>query len=526
MTWHDAPVARALADLLGRPVHVENDCTSGAFAEWRVGAATGHDDVLYVGVGTGIGGGLIVNGGLARGAHGWAGEIGHIIVQPDGEICGCGNRGCWETVASGSAITREGRIALTRHAHSALAAMTDDPAAVTGEMVSEAARAGDAAARGILAEVGARLGQGIAGLVNVLDPSIVVVGGGASEAGELLLEPARRAYGDAVQADGGGADRRRRAGDRRRGDRRRPPGPGRRRVRCGLSVPVFTADVARPVAAARAAADAGFDAVFAPDHVFPPGRPDRPSVEATTLLAACAAAAPGAGRRAPRDPRVPSTGRHAGEDRRGARSRERRPGDRRPRARRRQRQGRTRARWGCRSRRSRSGPWASRRPPSRSGRCSAGRRGPVGSGSGPWRGRSCRPAAAPVWVGGTSDRVHRRGGAGRGRVERVGPGRRWVRDARADAGRAHGRGGPRSRRRGPDLGRHRARGRGRRRAGRAWRPTGPTRASRCRSGVERSADLRGVPRRPRARRLRVDDRDRAAGPADRTSVIGAGLVAG
>lgn len=202
VTWRDAPVARALADLLGRPVHVENDCTSGAYAEWRRGAARGHDDVLYVGVGTGIGGGLIVNGGLARGAHGWAGEIGHIIVQPDGEICGCGNRGCWETVASGSAITREGRIALTRHAHSALAAMTDDPATVTGEMVSAAAREGDPAARGILAEVGARLGQGIAGLVNVLDPSIVVVGGGASEAGELLLEPARRAYEDAVQVAG------------------------------------------------------------------------------------------------------------------------------------------------------------------------------------------------------------------------------------------------------------------------------------------------------------------------------------
>ena len=194
VTWRDAPIARVLTERMGRPVHLENDCTAGAFAEWQVGAAQGVGDVLYVGVGTGIGGGLVVGGRLARGAHGAAGEIGHIVVEPGGEVCGCGNRGCWETVASGTAITREGRIALTRHAHSALAAMTRDPEEVTGEMVTEAARAGDPAARGILAEVGMRLGAGIAGLVNVLDPAVVVVGGGVTEAGDLLLAPARHSY--------------------------------------------------------------------------------------------------------------------------------------------------------------------------------------------------------------------------------------------------------------------------------------------------------------------------------------------
>jgi len=155
--------------------------------------------VLYIGVGTGIGGGLILGGSLYRGAHGFAAEIGHIVVEPDGPVCGCGNRGCWETVASGSAITREGRAAARRHAPLAARA-GGDPDAVTGHMVVDAARDGDAVARGIVTEVGRRLGEGIAGLVNVLDPATVVVGGGVGGAGDLLLDPARAAFVDAVEA--------------------------------------------------------------------------------------------------------------------------------------------------------------------------------------------------------------------------------------------------------------------------------------------------------------------------------------
>jgi glucokinase len=151
-------------------------------------------------VGTGIGGGLIIGGRIHRGAHRAAGEVGHTIVEPDGHRCGCGNRGCWETVASGTAITRDGRTAVTRHAHSLIAELAGgDPAAVTGEMVTRAAREGDPAARGILTEVGTRLGEGIAGLVNVLDPEVVVIGGGVAAAGDLLLEPARHAYERTVQ---------------------------------------------------------------------------------------------------------------------------------------------------------------------------------------------------------------------------------------------------------------------------------------------------------------------------------------
>jgi glucokinase len=199
--WRDARIAARLHEALGVPVTVDNDCTAGAMGEWRAGAAVGFDDVLYVGVGTGIGGGLIVGGHPYRGAHGFAGEIGHIVMEPDGQRCGCGNRGCWETLASGDAITRQGRAAVTRLAHSMLAEIAGDPDAVTGEVVTEAAEAGDPAARGILAEVGTRLGEGIAALVNVLDPAVVVIGGGAVRAGGHLLGPARTRFAALVEGD-------------------------------------------------------------------------------------------------------------------------------------------------------------------------------------------------------------------------------------------------------------------------------------------------------------------------------------
>lgn len=200
IAWRDVDLAALARQKIGLPVLVDNDCTAATFGEWRIGAARGVNDVLYVGVGTGIGGGLILDGGLYRGANGFAGEVGHVVVDPAGPECGCGNRGCWETVASGNAIARDGRSAVTRHAHSLLAEMASgDPEAVTGELVTRAADEGDAAACGVLAEVGARLGEGIAGLVNVLDVSLVVVGGGAASSGEHLLGPARHAFRSAIE---------------------------------------------------------------------------------------------------------------------------------------------------------------------------------------------------------------------------------------------------------------------------------------------------------------------------------------
>lgn len=184
IAWRDVDLAAELTSF-GVPTSVDNDCTTAAVGELLAGAGRGVDDFLYVGMGTGIGGGLVLGGSVQRGAHGFAGEIGHFIVEPGGVRCGCGNRGCWETVASGTTIGRLGQERLGIDGHSVVAA----------------AAAGDETARAILDEVGARLGEGIGGLVNILDPAIVIVGGGPpSAAGELLLDPARHACRATIQA--------------------------------------------------------------------------------------------------------------------------------------------------------------------------------------------------------------------------------------------------------------------------------------------------------------------------------------
>ncbi|MEX0754094.1 MAG: ROK family protein [Actinomycetota bacterium] len=201
LAWRELPLAARVADKIGLPVLVGNDANVAAWGEFRVGAGRDVEHLLLVTVGTGIGGGIVSQGALVRGTHGFAAEIGHIIVEPNGPVCGCGNRGCLEQVASGTAIRRAGVQAAQEHPRSLLASLVDqDAERVTGELVTRAAREGDSVARSVLAVVGRRLGEGIAGLVNVLDPEIVVIGGGVVDAGDLLLAPARAAYRDAVEA--------------------------------------------------------------------------------------------------------------------------------------------------------------------------------------------------------------------------------------------------------------------------------------------------------------------------------------
>jgi glucokinase len=184
IAWRDVDLRAVLASL-GLPTVVDNDCTVAAVGERAAGAGRGVTDFLYAGVGTGIGGGIVSGGAVIRGAHGFAGEIGHIIVEPGGPLCGCGNRGCFETVASGRAITRLARERL----------------GLDGHGVVEAARRGDEAALAILTEVGERLGEGFAGLANVLDPELIIIGGGAAVgAGDLVLDPARRRFGETLEA--------------------------------------------------------------------------------------------------------------------------------------------------------------------------------------------------------------------------------------------------------------------------------------------------------------------------------------
>jgi glucokinase len=195
LIWRNVPLRDRLAERFGLPVLVDNDATAAAWAERRLGASRGRDDSLFVGVGTGIGGGIVAGGRLIRGAHGLVGEIGHIIVEPGGPLCGCGNRGCWEQVASGLAIARAGGRAVTDDPGSAIARLAaGDPRRATGSLVTAAAREGDEVAVAILARVGRRLGEGVAGLVNVLDPEIVVIGGGVGETGDLLFRPLRESF--------------------------------------------------------------------------------------------------------------------------------------------------------------------------------------------------------------------------------------------------------------------------------------------------------------------------------------------
>ncbi|MGH2630100.1 MAG: ROK family protein, partial [Actinomycetota bacterium] len=201
LAWRDVPLAAHARQALGLPTTAEYDNNAAAWGEFRYGAGRGSRALLLVGVGTGIGGGIVLDGHLYHGAAGFAGEIGHIVLQPGGPLCGCGNRGCWERLGSGSAITEGGAAAIERHPYSSLVDMSGgDPARVTGPMVSEAARGGDRVAMGVLVEAGRWLGVGIAGLVNVLDPDVVVVGGGAAGAGELLLDPTRDSFRRHVEA--------------------------------------------------------------------------------------------------------------------------------------------------------------------------------------------------------------------------------------------------------------------------------------------------------------------------------------
>jgi len=205
LAWRNEPLRDALAGRIGFPVTVENDANAAAWAEYRYGAARGERVVLCVTLGTGIGGGLVVSGVLYRGAHGVACEWGHMSVVPDGRRCACGNRGCWETYASGTALARDARELAEVSpvaAHRLLQLVDGDPAALTGTHVLLAAGEGDPAAVEIFTTTGRWLGRGIADLAAIIDPSVVVVGGGVSEAGELLLGPAREAFATSLTGRG------------------------------------------------------------------------------------------------------------------------------------------------------------------------------------------------------------------------------------------------------------------------------------------------------------------------------------
>ena len=189
----DAEFRDLMSERLGLPVHVDNDANAAALAEHRHGAARGSDHVVLLALGTGIGGGLILDGRLYRGSRGFGGELGHLVLEHDGEECPgeCPGRGCLEVFASGRAIGLAGRQAAQASPGSPLWRRYTGGGEITGGLVTELAHDGDEVARSVLRDVGRRLGAGITGIVNVFNPEVVVVGGGAVAAGDLLLEPAR-----------------------------------------------------------------------------------------------------------------------------------------------------------------------------------------------------------------------------------------------------------------------------------------------------------------------------------------------
>jgi glucokinase len=197
IAWRDEPLQQHLESAVGLPVTIENDANAAAWGEYRFGAAAEAGNMVMVTVGTGIGGGIVVDGVLMHGAFGVAAELGHMRVVPGGVRCGCGNRGCWEMYASGNALVREARDLVI--SGSPLAARLGelcggDPAALSGPDVTRAAVEGDPAAVELLADLGVWIGEGVASVAAILDPELIVLGGGVSEAGPLLIDPTLAAF--------------------------------------------------------------------------------------------------------------------------------------------------------------------------------------------------------------------------------------------------------------------------------------------------------------------------------------------
>ncbi|MBB4930834.1 glucokinase [Lipingzhangella halophila] len=193
----DEPLKERVQQRVDLPVVIENDANAAAWAEARFGAGRGSDHVVCVTLGTGVGGGLVLNGEVYRGRHGVASEVGHYRVVPYGRRCGCGNHGCWEQYASGRALEAEAQDlakANPARAERLLKLANNDASAIAGQEVTQAAFEGDEGALACFRVVGAWVGVGLADLAAILDPECFVIGGGVSDAGDVLLEPARHAF--------------------------------------------------------------------------------------------------------------------------------------------------------------------------------------------------------------------------------------------------------------------------------------------------------------------------------------------
>lgn len=190
--WVDVPFCQVLGEMLGKPIFVGNDATVAGLAESVAGISAGTDSSVFITLGTGVGGGIVLNGKVWHGFHGVGSEIGHMILELDGEPCNCGNRGCVERYCSATAVIRMAREAVKVHPDSDIMTRCEgDPAKINAKIVFDAAKEGDATALKIFRKYVSYLAQTIASLINCIDPEIIVLGGGVSKAGAFLLDAVR-----------------------------------------------------------------------------------------------------------------------------------------------------------------------------------------------------------------------------------------------------------------------------------------------------------------------------------------------
>jgi glucokinase len=204
--WRDVPLRDIVQERLGKKTFIINDANAAALGEFYFGAARGVRNFIFITLSTGIGGGIVIDGRIYSGAIGAAGEVGHMTIDDNGPICNCGNRGCWETLASGTALAREARHRIKEGvATSILEYAEGDMEKVTAQVIHNAAEQGDSLAKELIARTGYYVGVGLANLVNIFNPELIVIGGGLSNIGDMLLKPAfktagERAYKEAFQA--------------------------------------------------------------------------------------------------------------------------------------------------------------------------------------------------------------------------------------------------------------------------------------------------------------------------------------
>jgi glucokinase len=191
--WHDIPVQRRMEEETGLRCFLTNDATAAVVAEHRLGAGRGFHNLIYMTISTGIGGGILVDGNLYTGSSGCAGEVGHMIIDADGPPCNCGGTGCLEALASGLAVAKEARRRIARGTKSILIELAEGESQnISAKTVATAAQRGDPLALEVVSRVATYLGIGMANLVNIFNPDRIILGGGMSKMGDLLLDPVRR----------------------------------------------------------------------------------------------------------------------------------------------------------------------------------------------------------------------------------------------------------------------------------------------------------------------------------------------